>query len=381
MEQTNTVQENTTEEKEVKQYLYRWYNTNDDLLYVGITNNPSARSYTHNKESRFFIDDTPVRCALELFGSRDEVLDAERLAIINEKPIYNKVHNTRNPFRAKPIDQDILNTLNEIEAPRIENVKTYTLLDYVAENAKNYEKEEIELVNYGEDVFNWITTKNENRQRNWFEIFRDDSLFNTPLNRLIERSCYLIIRDGLFAELINSDNIFDIMQCGYSVIHGQSRWRYDCKPFLSFIKTHAKIITYEMLFELIKSFNSKRWLDGLARQMFDILAKDREQICREYVKWRGLVFNRGIDYCTHGEEIVYSEIFFDNVLSRGGISNYDGTDLGRIPVNNELWKYITVDSSEEFKKKLLSRINSDFEWRIRHIQPIQIVNNRFVVTL
>lgn len=71
--------------------LYRFYGHDGALLYVGITNNPSNRWKAHSKEKPWWLDVTTV--TLERHPDRESVLEAERTAIITEKPLFNVVHN------------------------------------------------------------------------------------------------------------------------------------------------------------------------------------------------------------------------------------------------------------------------------------------------
>lgn len=73
--------------------LYRHFDAEGVLLYVGITNNPPARLCGHRKNSVFW---NQVRSSTyEHFSNREELLKAEREAIYRESPRYNKQHNTR----------------------------------------------------------------------------------------------------------------------------------------------------------------------------------------------------------------------------------------------------------------------------------------------
>lgn len=70
--------------------LYRFFDKDDVLLYVGITNNPKNRFKGHQKEKSWFNKVT--HSTMEHFGSRNELEDAEVRAIQTEKPKYNVVH-------------------------------------------------------------------------------------------------------------------------------------------------------------------------------------------------------------------------------------------------------------------------------------------------
>jgi predicted GIY-YIG superfamily endonuclease len=71
--------------------LYRWFDWDEKLLYIGITNNVADRQESHSKRSswgRF-----AARCAIERFPTRADVEAMERNAIRCEKPLFNHVHN------------------------------------------------------------------------------------------------------------------------------------------------------------------------------------------------------------------------------------------------------------------------------------------------
>ena len=74
-------------------YLYRQYGIDGDLLYVGISLEPLRRQNRHmnfaNWRSNIF------RILVEPFETREEALEAERVAIRQEFPKFNNVHNGR----------------------------------------------------------------------------------------------------------------------------------------------------------------------------------------------------------------------------------------------------------------------------------------------
>lgn len=73
------------------QVLYRMFDADNTLLYVGITNSLQRRLKQHSEEKPWFrrID----RIEIERFATRKEVEYAERQAIINEDPLHNIVFN------------------------------------------------------------------------------------------------------------------------------------------------------------------------------------------------------------------------------------------------------------------------------------------------
>jgi len=79
--------------------LYRFYDRSDHLLYVGITNNPAARFKQHEHGKDWW--DQVASITLEQHASRQALMDAERAAIIAERPTHNVVHSATNPTRRR----------------------------------------------------------------------------------------------------------------------------------------------------------------------------------------------------------------------------------------------------------------------------------------
>lgn len=70
--------------------LYRFYDKDDQLLYVGITIDPGTRWGQHAKDKTWWTE--VVRTTIEQFPTRADVLMAERVAIQTENPKYNIMH-------------------------------------------------------------------------------------------------------------------------------------------------------------------------------------------------------------------------------------------------------------------------------------------------
>lgn len=80
--------------------LYRFYSDEDALLYIGITNDPSARFSQHRRDQPWWRAVSVIR--LERFDSRDAVAQAEREAIVGERPKYNKTYAGTSPESLRP---------------------------------------------------------------------------------------------------------------------------------------------------------------------------------------------------------------------------------------------------------------------------------------
>lgn len=67
--------------------LYRFYDGDGDLLYVGISWSPWRRWKQHRAKSPWFGSATRVTC--DVYPNEWTALDAERAAIRNELPCFN----------------------------------------------------------------------------------------------------------------------------------------------------------------------------------------------------------------------------------------------------------------------------------------------------
>jgi predicted GIY-YIG superfamily endonuclease len=67
--------------------LYRYYDADGSLLYVGITDSISRRAHQHHKNAQWH--EFAVSAKLEHFQNRDDALRAESKAIREEEPVYN----------------------------------------------------------------------------------------------------------------------------------------------------------------------------------------------------------------------------------------------------------------------------------------------------
>lgn len=70
--------------------LYRFFGSEGELLYVGISLHPFARMSQHRGDKSWWGE--VASTTIERFPSRPAVLEAEREAIKSERPRYNIVH-------------------------------------------------------------------------------------------------------------------------------------------------------------------------------------------------------------------------------------------------------------------------------------------------
>lgn len=82
--------------------LYRWRDDKLNLLYVGITYDVNRRSVGHARKSCWWV--FARRQDVEWFPNRAEAEKAERDAIRNERPIFNRQHNDTPTARQKIAD-------------------------------------------------------------------------------------------------------------------------------------------------------------------------------------------------------------------------------------------------------------------------------------
>ena len=73
-------------------HLYRHFDSEGVLLYVGVSLSALTRLVAHQQNSHWFWD--IGRVDVSKFETRQASLDAEIQAIRNEKPLYNILHNT-----------------------------------------------------------------------------------------------------------------------------------------------------------------------------------------------------------------------------------------------------------------------------------------------
>jgi len=75
----------------MEQVLYRFFDDSGILLYVGISKHWVSRLSSHESRSDWFRQAASI--TLERYDTREQVEHAERLAILKEKPLYNKSQN------------------------------------------------------------------------------------------------------------------------------------------------------------------------------------------------------------------------------------------------------------------------------------------------
>jgi excinuclease UvrABC nuclease subunit len=120
-------------------HLYRHFNKNGDLLYVGISNNALSRLSQHKNNASWF--DNISRIEMESHPNREAALKAEKVAIRTEKPFFN-ISSTKGTDRVQKIFRfstelveslrDAVHEQNKTEGRRV------TELELVEEAIKAY---------------------------------------------------------------------------------------------------------------------------------------------------------------------------------------------------------------------------------------------------
>lgn len=80
-------------------YLYKHFDSDGNLLYVGISFSVAERISQHKKGSNWFADSGYV--TILKFPSRSLAEQAERIAIRTENPLHNVIHKVTQRSRRK----------------------------------------------------------------------------------------------------------------------------------------------------------------------------------------------------------------------------------------------------------------------------------------
>lgn len=73
--------------------LYRFYNVDGDLMYIGATSDPPGRFKSHQADKEWWGEVAQIR--LQHCETRQQLIAAEKAAIEWEQPIHNVLHNKR----------------------------------------------------------------------------------------------------------------------------------------------------------------------------------------------------------------------------------------------------------------------------------------------
>lgn len=150
-----------------KHDLYRWYNKDGVLLYVGISFSAIARAAQHKRNSQWFGDASYM--TIEKCKNRQSALDKEAETIKREKPIWNVVGNKDYKSHIDAIEK-----MNKISTKQCLMVS----IKYKKNSVELYEKEINELekeINELEDDIHNLTFKIKKlvRKRNALRVERN----------------------------------------------------------------------------------------------------------------------------------------------------------------------------------------------------------------
>lgn len=97
--------------------LYRWFDSDDLLLYIGISDQLTVRVGSHIRGSSWM--DFAVRSTVERFSSRTEAADAEVSAIKAEHPLFNHKHNDSPEAKQRLVEYLVAHGRTDLLMPAI----------------------------------------------------------------------------------------------------------------------------------------------------------------------------------------------------------------------------------------------------------------------
>jgi predicted GIY-YIG superfamily endonuclease len=112
----------------MKQTLYRFYDTNDTLLYVGITNTWYQRFHQHERKAGWFSK--VAHATFESYESREAVEAAELIAIKTENPQFNKASNPAYETATDHFQKIKLWSLSDLEPDEIHATLIQSMKDF-----------------------------------------------------------------------------------------------------------------------------------------------------------------------------------------------------------------------------------------------------------
>lgn len=110
--------------------LYRFFSADDVLLYVGITGRLTARIKDHGKDQPWWVE--VARATFTSYPTRADLEDAEIVAIILEKPKYNKRFNRRQCTCKNKSNESPRRAVRIARPPVVPVVMTNVLDDFLA---------------------------------------------------------------------------------------------------------------------------------------------------------------------------------------------------------------------------------------------------------
>lgn len=211
--------------------LYRHFDTYGRLLYIGISNSALTRLSQHRRDKDWYED--IAKMTITNYPSRNELLLAEKEAIVSEKPLYNKQHNTTS-------DAKIVYAFNaNINAFIYSYLKHYVLAAY---NILVDEGEAIELDFYNEEYDVLISE---------YETIKN--LFNSYI--VSEDSVYIKLDIDL-SDLLFYDCLYSLYK--FTLLFEDITIDFDNKIYIYFIIAYGD---YFYTFDAIKMFEMFEFTD------------------------------------------------------------------------------------------------------------------------
>ena len=163
------------------QYLYRAFDSQNQLLYVGISGKWSERLHAHEKTSEWMEHTETVK--IEKFPDRESVEKAEVIAIQSERPRYNKDFNVAyesvmDHFQKLKLWAYYDAPVDEVHAPLLEMMKLslkHLPVNYSAKPARYvafvFDAPYVELSSRGEmSCRNCAAIFNNKQFKNWSQL-------------------------------------------------------------------------------------------------------------------------------------------------------------------------------------------------------------------
>lgn len=72
----------------MKTWVYKHFDEEGTVLYVGVSNDPMMRTRSHEKEADWFDDVRSID--VKSYPTREDALEAEANEILSSRPLYNK---------------------------------------------------------------------------------------------------------------------------------------------------------------------------------------------------------------------------------------------------------------------------------------------------
>lgn len=126
--------------------LYRYYDKDGTLLYVGISLNAIARATQHRVGAHWWAN--VANMTVEHYATREQAAHAEREAIAGEKPLYNVIYNSGNTYSVAPIKRSMCKA-TPFDARRIAGLNQW---HHAAKALDDLATTLDERADYGEDV-------------------------------------------------------------------------------------------------------------------------------------------------------------------------------------------------------------------------------------